>query len=492
LSIETAEGCGVNVSLIIANKDVPALDGTTFERHDPDTGAVASCAPAASVKDAQAAADAAAVAFPSWSALGPSARRGLLLRCADAIEQRQADFTSSMMAETGATAAWCAFNVRLGAGMMREAAAMTTQITGEVIPSDQPGCLAFSVREPAGVVLAVAPWNAPVILGVRALALPLACGNTVVLKSSELCPGTHYLLVSALRDAGLPAGVVNVVSTPAAKAGEVVESLIAHQAVRRINFTGSTRVGRIVAEIAGRHLKPVLLELGGKSPQIILEDADLDAAVQAAAFGAFMNQGQICMSAERIVVRDELADAFVEKFAEKTATLRVGSSKQDGVAVGSMIGSASAERVDDLVREAVASGAHLVCGGTRQGTMMSPTILDYIVPGMRIYNEESFGPVAAVVRVKSDDEAVAVANDTEYGLTASVFSRNIPRALGIARRIQSGMCHINGPTVHDEAQMPFGGTKSSGYGRFGGRAGIEEFTELRWFTISTIPPHYPF
>lgn len=482
----------MNVSLIIGNESVPASDGATFERRDPISGAIASRAPAASVKDALHAADAAATAFASWSSLGPTARRQLLLRGADFLEQRKAEFTTFMMAETGATAAWCAFNVRLGAGMMREAAAMTTQITGEVIPSDQPGCLAFSVREPAGVVLAVAPWNAPVILGVRALALPLACGNTVVLKSSELCPGTHYLLVSTLRDAGFPAGVVNVISTPAPQTGEIVESLIAHPAVRRINFTGSTRVGRIVAEIAGRHLKPVLLELGGKAPQIVLEDADLDAAVQAAAFGAFMNQGQICMSTERIVVRDEVADAFVRKFAEKTATLRVGDSKIEGVAVGSMIGSASAERVGELVRDAVSKGASLVSGGTREGTIMAPTILDRVLQNMRIYYEESFGPVASVVRVHCDEDAVAVANDTEYGLTASVFSKNIPRALAIARQIQSGMCHINGPTVHDEAQMPFGGTKASGYGRFGGRAGIEEFTELRWFTISATAPHYPF
>jgi acyl-CoA reductase-like NAD-dependent aldehyde dehydrogenase len=482
----------VDVSLIIGNEDVPASSGATFERRDPVSGGVASRAPAASVKDALKAVDAAAAAFASWSSLGPTARRQLLLRGADLIELRKQEFTAFMMAETGATAAWCAFNVRLGAGMMREAAAMTTQITGEVIPADQPGCLAFSVREAAGVVLAVAPWNAPVILGVRALALPLACGNTVVLKSSELCPGTHYLLVSALRDAGFPAGVVNVISTPAAQAGEVVESLIAHPAIRRINFTGSTRVGRIVAEIAGRHLKPVLLELGGKAPQIVLEDANLDDAVQAAAFGAFMNQGQICMSTERIVVRDEVADAFVKKFAEKTATLRVGDSKMEGVAVGSMIGASSAERVDELVREAVAKGACLISGGGRAGTIMSPTILDRVVPNMRIYYEESFGPVASVVRVKSDEDAVTVANDTEYGLTASVFSQDIPRALGIARRIKSGMCHINGPTVHDEAQMPFGGTKASGYGRFGGSAGIQEFTELRWFTVSTTPPHYPF
>ena len=393
----------MNVSLIIGNEDVPASDGAIFERRDPASGALASSAPAASVKDALKTADAASAAFASWSSLGPTARRQLLLRGADMIEQRKAEFTTLMMAETGATAAWCAFNVRLGAGMMREAAAMTTQITGEVIPSDQPGCLAFSVREPAGVVLAIAPWNAPVILGVRALALPLACGNTVVLKSSESCPGTQYLLVSALRDAGFPAGVVNVISTSAAQAGEIVASLIAHPAIRRINFTGSTRVGRIVAKIAGRHLKPVLLELGGKAPQIILEDADLDAAVQAAAFGAFMNQGQICMSTERIVVRDEVADAFVKKFAEKTATLRVGDSKIDGVAVGSMINAASAERVDELVAEAVGKGANLISGGTREGTIMSPTILDRVVQSMRIYHEESFGPVASVVRVRSDD-----------------------------------------------------------------------------------------
>lgn len=482
----------MDATLMIGNKDVPASDGATFERRDPANGSVASRAAAASVQDALAAVDAAAAAFPSWAKVGPSARRELLLRGADFIEQRKQDFTASMMAETGATAAWCAFNVRLGAGMLREAAAMTTQITGEVIPSDQPGCLAFSVREPAGVVLSIAPWNAPVILGVRSLALPLACGNTVVLKSSELCPGTHYLLGSALRDAGFPAGVVNVVSTPATQAGVVVDSLIAHPAVRRINFTGSSRVGRIVAQTAGRYLKPVLLELGGKSPQIVLEDADLDAAVHAAAFGAFMNQGQICMSTERIVIREEVADAFLRKFADKTSTLRVGDSRTEGVAVGSMIGLASVERVEELVQDAVAKGAKLITGGRHEGLVMSPTILDRVAPRMRIYHEESFGPVAAVVRVKSDQDAVTVANDTEYGLTAAVFSQNIPRALAIARQIQSGMCHINGPTVHDEAQMPFGGTKASGYGRFGGRAGIEEFTELRWFTISTNAPHYPF
>jgi vanillin dehydrogenase len=481
----------MDVQLLIANHDVSAADGAVFERRDPITGEVVTRAAAASAADAVAAVDAAAAAFPAWSQLGPNARRTLLLKAADSIEQRGQEFTTSMMAETGATAAWGAFNVRLGAVMLREAAAMTTQVAGEVIPSDQPGCLAFSVREPVGVVVGIAPWNAPVILGARAIALPLASGNTVVLKSSELCPGTQYLLGAVMRDAGFPAGVVNVISNAPEAASEVVESLIANPAVRRINFTGSTRVGRLVAGIAARYLKPVLLELGGKAPMVILEDADLDEAVRAAAFGAFMNQGQICMSTERIVVSEKIADEFLLRFKAKTESLKCGDPKISGVHVGSLIGIDAAERVDELLRDAVSKGARLITGGNRQAAVMRPTVLDRVSPEMKIYYEESFGPVVSVVRVSNDEEAIGVANDTAYGLTAAVFSKDIPRALGIARRLQTGMCHINGATVHDEAQMPFGGSKDSGYGRFGGRAGIEQFTELRWITINTTPPHYP-
>jgi vanillin dehydrogenase len=413
------------------------------------------------------------------------------LQGADSIEQRGSDFIASMMAETGATAAWGAFNVRLGAAMLREAAAMTTQVAGEVIPSDQAGCLAFSVREPVGVVLGIAPWNAPVILGARAMALPLACGNTVVLKASELCPGTQYLLGAAMRDAGFPVGVVNVISNASSDAPLIVESLIADPKVRRISFTGSTRVGRIVAQIAAKHLKPVLLELGGKAPMIVLDDADFEEAVRAAAFGAFMNQGQICMSTERLIVQDKVADAFLRRLAEKAASLKCGNPRTEGTEVGSLIGMEAAERVDELLRDAVSKGARVVAGGSREATVMRPTILDGVRPDMKIYHEESFGPVLSIIRTTSDEEAIRIANDTPFGLTASIFSQNIARALAIARRVQSGMCHINGATVHDEAQMPFGGAKDSGYGRFGGRAGIDEFTELRWITINTLSVHYP-
>jgi acyl-CoA reductase-like NAD-dependent aldehyde dehydrogenase len=482
-----------DVPLLIGERDAPSSDGATFERRNPITDEVTTRAAAATLADAKAAADAAAAAFPAWSQTGPGERRAMLLRAADALEARTADFIRVMAAETGATAGWAGFNAKLAADMLREAAAMTTQVTGEVIPSDKPGCLAMAIRQPAGVVLGIAPWNAPAILGVRAIALPLACGNTVVLKASETCPATHRLIGDALRAGGLPAGVVNVVTHAPADAPQIVEALITHPAVRRINFTGSTKVGRIIAEMAARQLKPVLLELGGKAPLVVLDDADLDEAVDAAAFGAFMNQGQICMSTERIVVDEAIAGAFAEKFAAKVATLPVGDPRGGGnVFLGSVVGREAAERVDELIADAVAKGARKLCGGTRQGTILQATVLDRVTPGMRIYGEESFGPVVCLVRVRDMEEAIRVANDTEYGLAAAVFSRDIARALEVARRIESGICHINGPTVHDEAQMPFGGVKNSGYGRFGGKAGIAEFTELRWITIETRKQHYPF
>ena len=480
-----------DVALLVSDRDLPAADGVVFERLNPITGNVATRAAAASVADAQAAAAAAATAFPVWSALGPSQRRARLAAAADALERRGPDFIAAMAEETGATEAWGRFNVALAAAMMREAAALTTQITGEIIASDRPGVTAFALRHPVGVVLGVAPWNAPVILGVRAIAAPLACGNTIVLKGSEICPHVHRLIGEACRDAGLGKGVVNVVSNAPADASRIVEALIAHPTVRRVNFTGSTRVGRQVAELAARHLKPALLELGGKAPLIVLDDADLDEAVAAAAFGAFMNQGQICMSTERLIVDESVADAFAAKLAVKAATLVAGDPRKGRTPLGALVGFDAAERVLGLVRDAVAKGARLIAGGAANGVLMDATVLDAVTPAMRIYAEESFGPVAAIIRVGGVEEAVRVANDSEYGLAAAVFGRNLNRALSVARRLETGICHVNGPTVHDEAQMPFGGVKASGYGRFGGAAAIHEFTELRWITIATGPGRYP-
>jgi len=482
-----------DLHMIINGLAVSAAGGASFERRNPLDGSIATRAPAASEADALAAVEAAAEAFKTWAETGPSARRALLLKAADALEAKLPKFAEAVAAETGATGMWAGFNVMLAAGMIREAASLTTQIAGEVIPSDVPGSLAMGVRQPAGVVLGIAPWNAPIILGVRAICVPLACGNTVVFKGSENCPRTHQLIAEAFQDAGFPPGVLNYITNAPADAGRVVEAMVAHPAVRRVNFTGSTRVGRIIAMTCAKYLKPVLLELGGKAPMVVLDDADLDDAVNAAAFGAFANSGQICMSTERFVVDAKVADDFVARFAKKARSLPLGDPrKPDPVVLGSVIGMGTVAHCNALIDDALAKGAKLVCGGKATDTLMPATLLDHVTSKMRIYHEETFGPVKCIVRVNGVEAAVACANDNEYGLSAAVFGRDLARAMNVARRIESGICHVNGPTVHDEAQMPFGGVKASGIGRFGGKAGVHEFTELRWITVQTTPRHYPF
>lgn len=473
-------------------RDVNVALGSSFSRRNPLTGEVETTAAAASVEDASAVAAAAAAAFPAWSAVGPNARRALLMKAADALEARGDAFVDAMMGEIGATEGWARFNLMLAAGVVREAAALTTQIGGEIIPSDKPGCIAMSLREPVGVVLGIAPWNAPIILGVRAVAVPLACGNTVVLKASEQCPRTHALIAEAFMDAGLPEGAFGLVTNAPQDAAEIVGALIDHDAVRRINFTGSTAVGRIIAKRAAEHLKPCLLELGGKAPLLVLEDADLDEAVKAAAFGAFMNQGQICMSTERIIVVDAIADAFAAKFGEKVATLGVGDPREGKAPLGAVVDRKTVDHCRSLIDDALAKGARLLTGGeTTQNVLMPAHVVDKVTPDMKLFRDESFGPVVGIVRARDEAHAIALANDSEYGLSAAVFTRDTARGLRVARAIRSGICHVNGPTVHDEPQMPFGGVGASGYGRFGGKAGIDSFTELRWVTIETQPGHFP-
>ncbi|KQQ55308.1 salicylaldehyde dehydrogenase [Rhizobium sp. Leaf311] len=481
----------MNISLLINGVSRAAASGRTYDRLDPFTQKLATRAAAAGIEDVNAAVEAASAAFPEWSKTGPLQRRALLLKAADILASKVAEFTTLMIEETGATGPWAGFNVMLAANVLREAASMTTQITGEVIPSDKPGTLAMGIRQAAGVCLAIAPWNAPVILATRAIAMPIACGNTVILKASEQCPGTHSLIGAALVEAGLPAGVINVITNAPEDAGDIVAALIAHPAVRRVNFTGSTKVGKIIAKLCGEHIKPALLELGGKAPLIVLDDADIDGAVNAAIFGAFMHQGQICMSTERIIVQDAIADEFVAKLAARASQLPAGDPRGH-VVLGSLISTEAADRMESLIADATAKGAKLVAGGKRTGTVVEATLLDHVKPDMKVYSDESFGPVKPIIRVSNDEEALRVANDTEYGLSSAIFSQNIKRAMELSARIESGICHINGPTLHDEAQMPFGGVKQSGYGRFGGKAAIAEFTDLRWITVEDPGQHYPF
>ncbi|MCI5073860.1 aldehyde dehydrogenase [Oricola sp.] len=481
----------LETALLIDSAMVSATRGETFDRLDPVSLEVSTRASAASTEDAVRAANAAARAFPGWSSTVPSERREILNDAASLLLQRADDFVEAMISETGSTASWGQFNCRLAASMLLEAGAMAGQATGEVIPAERPGAFAMAIRQPCGVVFSMAPWNAPVILSTRSVAMPLACGNTVVMKASELCPRTHGLLGEVLNEAGLPKGCVNVIHSAPETAPEVVEALIAHPAVRRVNFTGSTRVGRMIAEKAARYLKRCLLELGGKAPVIVLDDADIDAAVDAAVFGAFFNQGQICMSTERIVVDESVADEFVDKFKTRANAIRATDPRDPDCVLGAMITEQAAQRVKGLIDDAAMKGAKLVTGGRQEGVFVDPAILDNVSPAMRIYHEESFGPVASIIRVSGEDEAVSVANDTEYGLAAAVFSRDVSRALAVAQRLETGICHVNSATIYDEPQMPFGGVKASGYGRFGGRAGIDEFTELRWITIQNGKHEYP-
>jgi acyl-CoA reductase-like NAD-dependent aldehyde dehydrogenase len=479
--------------LTIDNKTREAHHGRTFERRNPLTGDLVTEGAAASVEDAIDAVESAAVAYASWSTTGPSTRRDVMLKAADIMERRTPEFIETMMSEVGAAGLWAGFNAFLTSQLFREAAGLATQIQGETLPTDKPGTLSMTVRQPVGVVLSMAPWNGAGVLAARAIAYPIVCGNSVVFRGSETSPKTHAIIVEVLHEAGLPAGVLNYVTNAPEDADRVVEAIIAHSAVRRVNFTGSTAVGRIIAEKAARHLKPALLELGGKAPFVVLDDADINGAVNAAVFGSFLYQGQVCMSTERFVVDHKVADEFVAKFVARAQELTAGDPTKDPACiVGPMIRAESGPRINALIDDAVAKGARVVVGGHADGAAMSATIVDRVSPGMTIYDQETFGPITTIVRVSGVEEAVQVANDTEYGLAAAVFGADSTRALQVAMRIQAGHVHVNGATVQNEAQAPYGGTKASGYGRFDGRAVINEFTELKWITVEPSDQPYPF
>ncbi|MGW6932211.1 aldehyde dehydrogenase family protein [Lentzea sp. NPDC054927] len=474
--------------LFIGGESVPALDGRTTDDLNPYTGEVYAVVAAGGVADVTRAVDAAQEAFAQWAATSPSQRRGILLKAADDLEARTSEVVNLMANEVGGVGGWAGFNVMLAANVLREAAAAVTQPVGEVLTTETPGQLSLAIREPLGVVAAFAPWNAPVILSTRAVAAPLAAGNTVVLKPSEDAPIVAGLFIAdVLHEAGLPAGVLNVVTNAPEDAAEVARTLITDPRVRAVNFTGSTEVGRIVGTLAAQHLKPALLELGGKNSLLVLDDADLDHAVSAAAFSAFFNAGQICMSADRILVHRAVAEEFTAKLAAKVDSLTHGDPADPGTAVGPVITPRAAERVAALVAEAVSEGARVRAGGGGRAT-----VLDGVTPQMRIFQEEIFGPAVVIVTVDDDDEAVAIANDTEHGLTAGILTEDSRRGLALARRIRTGIVHVGNQTVDDEPQAPFGGVKSSGYGRFGGRWGLEAFSATRWVTIAGGHGHFPF
>lgn len=451
-------------------------------RLNPADGTIASRVPALRAAEARKVASRAALAFASWSRESGAARAAILRRAAALMQQDRARLGMLMRDEIGATQAWQDFNLDQAIWQLEAAATLAQNLSPEPVPDAGGHNLVF--REAAGVCLGIAPWNAPLALGVRAVATALACGNAAILKASEICAGSHLAIGDILSAAGLPPCVLNIVTHAPEHAEEVVEALISHEVVRRVNFTGSSRVGRRVAEMAASGLKRCLLALSGKATMLVLEDADLEAAAQAAAYGAFLNQGQVCMSTDRIIVADAIADRFIALLQAEAESLRAGPP-EEGARLGPLVSEAAALRLEDMIREAEARGARRICGGARRGTFMDATVMDHVEPGMRLYSEELFGPVVAICRAASEAEAISIANDSAYGLTSAIWSRDTARALALCRQIDAGSCHINAPTLIDRPDMPVGGVKDSGYGRFGGLAALDEFTELRWVSSSS-------
>ena len=469
-----------------------AVSGKTFEDKDPFTGETVAVVPAGDGDDACKAIEAAATAFPAWAATPPAVRQAIFLKAADILESRQDEVVSMLARETGCTFGFGMFQMHFVPGLFRQAAAAPYQPIGQIIPSDT-GALAMGIRKPVGVVGAIAPWNAALILSARSIAAPLALGNTVVLKPSEWSPWAGGLVWGEIfAEAGLPEGVLNIVTHAPGKAGDIGDELVSHPAVRRINFTGSTNVGRKLAEAAGRHLKRVVLELGGYNPVIVLADADLEYAVNATAFGAFLHQGQICMSARKVLVERSIADEFTEKLAAKAKGLKAGDPTEHDTIIGPLINEDALKMVQGRVDEAVKKGARVLAGGEAVGACYQATVLADVPEDSEFATHETFGPVIAVEVVDSADDAVARANATAYGLSAGILTTDSDRGFALAQRLEAGIVHVNDQPVGDEPQMPFGGVKDSGWGRFGGQAAQDEFTELRWITVQSGSHPYPF
>jgi acyl-CoA reductase-like NAD-dependent aldehyde dehydrogenase len=472
---------------------VGALDGKVYDDFNPYTGEVFAHVPAGKRADAKRAVDAATAAFPVWSHTLPAERQTLFLKAADILEKKRDEIVTILAEETGCTFGFGMFQCMFTPGLLREAAAEAHQASGEIIPADLPDALYMAVRQPVGVVAGIGPWNAPLILSLRAICMPILYGNTAVLKpSTEAAAAGGIVLAEIFHEAGFPKGVLNVITNGPGGSSEIGDEFIENPKVRRINFTGSSAVGRQLAEKAGRHLKRVALELGGQNPLIILRDADIDLAVNAAAFGGFLHQGQICMSTRRIIVEKPVIKEFTDKFVKKVSAFKVGNPKEPDTIIGPIINKEQLSQIQSNVEAAVRDGAMIVYGGKSEGPCYYPTILTNVKRSTPFACEETFGPVVSIIEVKDEDEALAVANDTMYGLSASVFTSDLAKGLSIAERIESGIVHINDQTVHDEPQVPFGGVKDSGWGRFGGKAAQEEFTELRWIHMQRAARQYPF
>lgn len=464
-------------------------EGAWAEDVNPATGKVFARIAQASPADVEEAIATAHAARVPWGRMLAGERSTLLLKAADVIASRADEIRDLIIEENGSVFIKAPWEVSYAVECLRVAAGLCYFVGGDTFPASAPGQIGMTIRQPLGVIGGIAPFNSPFLLTMKKVAFALAAGNTFVLKPSEMTPLSGLVMAECFEQAGLPPGVFNVVPGPA----EVVGSaLVADPRVRMITFTGSGRVGRLLAAQAGAQMKRFTLEMGGKNPLVVLADADLKYAVDSAAFGIFFHQGQVCMANSKVIVEDALFDRFAEAFAEKARGIQVGDPRDPATVVGPLIRPQQCTFIRGQIDDALAKGARLLAGGTHDGPFFQPTVLAGVTPEMSIYHEESFGPVTSLLRASDFEHALAIANDTAYGLSSAVITNDLQKAFDFAMRAEAGMVHINDTTISDEPHIAFGGVKNSGFGREGGHTSIEEMTELKWITVQMGQRAYPF
>src|SRR5271170_2395868 len=475
-------------NLFIGGEWVPSSRNEATASYNPATGEICARVHQAGARETELAIDAAHGAYRDWADKIVSEREAIFFRAADVLAAKTNEIVDVLIQESGSIAGKAGFEVGYCFDLLRTAAAEMRRSPGETMPLTAPGQFGFTVRQPLGVIAGIAPFNAPFLLAMKKVVLALAAGNGFILKPSELTPLTGLKIAEVFDEAGLPPGLLSVVP---GLASEVGAAIFADPRVRMITFTGSTQTGRMLAVEAAKTLKRFTLEMGGKSPLIVLGDADVDYAVKAAAFGIFFHQGQVCMANSRILVEEPIFDAFCERFAAVAQSLKVGDPREPDTIIGPLIRGTQCAVIDGHVDDAVDKGAKLLCGKTHKDQYYWPTVLSGITPDMKIFNEESFGPVTSIIKVKSAEEALEIANNTDYGLSAGVITNDMQKALDLAFELESGMVHLNDCTVADEPHVPFGGVKNSGFGREGARFSMEEMTELKWITIQRGQRQFP-
>jgi acyl-CoA reductase-like NAD-dependent aldehyde dehydrogenase len=475
--------------LFINGKWVRSSRNSVVDDFNPATGARFARVQQAGPEEVELAIGAAYAANRVWGHSLVAERETMLLKVCDVIIRRTPEIRDALIEECGSVYGKALWEIDYVTDLLRSAAGDVRHAVGETNPMSQPGQISMSIRRPLGVIAGIAPFNSPFLLSMKKIAFALAAGNTFVLKPSEETPVSGALIADIFAEAGLPPGVLNVIPGPAAAIGE---QLLADPRVRMVTFTGSTRTGRLLAVEAAKHLKRFTLEMGGKSPLIILADADLDYAVDAAAFGIFLHQGQVCMANSKIIVEAPIFEAFCERFTAKSKTIKVGDPRDPDTIIGPLIRPTQGAYIDGHIEDARHKGAKILTGGRGEGQYYNPTVLRDVTDEMRIYHEETFGPVVSIISATDSEDALRIANDTSYGLSAALITNDLQKAFDLSLRLESGMVHVNDCSISDEPHVPFGGVKNSGFGREGGRYSMEEMTELKWITIQMGKRQFPF